>query len=164
MTAPERVPLHPNALLPCDTDTARRRHQALAEHCDVCGTEGRRTPRRATVAGGRDGVTGPKRVQMSRQRPWRADHPTAVRVDRSTRWGNPFTVAACGSAAAAVAAYREGLAAGTLPGMAGCLPVTVAAIRAGLAGRDVACWCPLADEDRPCHGDVILRVAAGGEP
>jgi hypothetical protein len=98
---------------------------------------------------------------MSRQRPWRADHPTAVRVDRCSRWGNPFTVAGCGSAAAAVAAYREALAAGTLPGMAGCLPVTVAAIRAGLAGRDVACWC---GPGEVCHGDVILRVAAGGEP
>lgn len=25
-----------------------------------------------------------------------------------------------------------------------------------LAGRDVACWCPL---DQPCHADVLLRLA-----
>lgn len=31
-----------------------------------------------------------KRIQMSRVRPWRADHPDAVVVDRRTRWGNPF--------------------------------------------------------------------------
>lgn len=35
------------------------------------------------------------------------------------------------------------------------------AIRARLAGRDIACWCK---DDVECHGDVILRVAAGGEP
>jgi hypothetical protein len=27
---------------------------------------------------------------MSRQRAWRADNPDAVKVDRSTKWGNPF--------------------------------------------------------------------------
>jgi hypothetical protein len=26
---------------------------------------------------------------------------------------------------------------------------------------DVACWCP---EGWPCHGDVVLRVAAGRDP
>lgn len=34
--------LGPNDLMPCPSDGARRRHQARAEHCDVCGTEGRR--------------------------------------------------------------------------------------------------------------------------
>lgn len=29
-------------------------------------------------------------------------------------------------------------------------------IRAELAGRDLACWCPLAG---PCHADVLLEVA-----
>lgn len=35
-----------------------------------------------------------------------------------------------------------------------------AAVR-DLAGRDLACWCALG---APCHADVLLRVAAGGEP
>lgn len=26
----------------------------------------------------------------------------------------------------------------------------------GLAGHDLACWCPL---DQPCHADVLLRIA-----
>jgi hypothetical protein len=34
----------PNDLLPCKTESARRRHLARAEHCDECGTEGRRVP------------------------------------------------------------------------------------------------------------------------
>ena len=29
-------------------------------------------------------------------------------------------------------------------------------IRAALGGRDLACWCPL---DKPCHADVLLRLA-----
>jgi hypothetical protein len=38
--APER--LGPNDCLPCGTESARRHHVAKAEHCDVCGTVGRR--------------------------------------------------------------------------------------------------------------------------
>lgn len=36
-------------------------------------------------------------------------------------------------------------------------PITVTAddVRRDLAGRDVACWCPLSV---PCHGDVLLQV------
>jgi hypothetical protein len=34
----------------------------------------------------------PKQVQMSRQRPWRAEHPDAVICDRRSRYGNPFRV------------------------------------------------------------------------
>lgn len=30
---------------------------------------------------------------------------------------------------------------------------------AELAGRDLACWCPL---DQPCHADVLLELANGG--
>ena len=40
-------------------------------------------------------------------------------------------------------------------------PVTVSLARQDLAGRDLACWCPF---NIPCHGDVLLRVAAGMDP
>lgn len=33
------VSLHPNALLPCGTDSARRRHLAKAELCVICEPE-----------------------------------------------------------------------------------------------------------------------------
>lgn len=33
-----------------------------------------------------------------------------------------------------------------------------AVVRAELAGRDLACWCPL---DQPCHADVLLAIANG---
>jgi hypothetical protein len=39
------------------------------------------------------------------------------------------------------------------------LEITPADIRTGLAGRTLACWCPL---DQPCHADVLLLLANGG--
>ena len=33
-------------------------------------------------------------------------------------------------------------------------------IRAELAGKNLACWCPL---DQPCHADVLLRIANEGD-
>ena len=77
----------------------------------------------------------------------------AVYVGRPTRSGNPFVVAdetADGGASSrteAVRRYRSWLAA---------RPAMVAAARSELAGRDLACWCPL---EEPCHADVLLEVA-----
>ena len=34
--------------------------------------------------------------------------------------------------------------------------VAVADIRKELAGKNLACWCPL---DQPCHADVLLELA-----
>ncbi|MUN41472.1 DUF4326 domain-containing protein [Actinomadura litoris] len=39
-------------------------------------------------------------------------------------------------------------------------PELRAAIRRELAGKDLACWCRL---DQPCHADVLLEIARGGE-
>lgn len=42
-------------------------------------------------------------------------------------------------------------------------PITVDEVRAELAGKDLACWCPLVDDEGrpvPCHADVLLEVAA----
>jgi len=36
------------------------------------------------------------------------------------------------------------------------LKYTVEDVRRELAGKDLACWCPLS---RPCHADVLLRIA-----
>ena len=38
---------------------------------------------------------------------------------------------------------------------------SVEEIRTELAGRDLACWCPL---DQPCHADVLLEIANGVPP
>jgi hypothetical protein len=83
---------------------------------------------------------------------------STVKVDRSTRWGNPLRVAPGYTAAAAVADYRLWLA-GTFD--AGSRGVEVAApsledIRTHLKGRNLACWCPIG---QPCHADVLLEFA-----
>jgi hypothetical protein len=40
-------------------------------------------------------------------------------------------------------------------------PPLIAAVRAELPGRPLACWCGLTEA---CHADVLIRTAAGGEP
>ncbi len=83
-------------------------------------------------------------------------------VARPSRWGNPFTLD--GAAvdhpgadqaelrAVTVAAFRD-LVEGR---RADAAYPTREEIRVALAGRDLACWCPL---DGPCHADVLLEVA-----
>jgi Domain of unknown function (DUF4326) len=91
----------------------------------------------------------PRRVRMTRRMPWRHLAPDAVIVDRRSRWGNPYPVAEHGRRRA-VAMFRWRLY--STPGL-------LDQARAELAGRDIACWCPL-DED--CHADVLLAAMNGG--
>jgi hypothetical protein len=95
----------------------------------------------------------PARIQLRRSKGWRKP-AGAVVVARPSRWGNPFRVGVDGDRVACVAAYRWALEQGELP-------FTIAAVRRELAGRDLACWCPL---DQPCHADVLMEVAAGVGP
>jgi Domain of unknown function (DUF4326) len=155
----------------------------------------------------------PKRIQMTRQRPWRADNPDAVIVARPSKWGNPFAyrtrrglarvpavdgspweyegrISAAGmqhdcmhadgtwtyhtirylSRAECVELYRRALLdpADRLhlwlaPHDGG---VTVEDVRRELAGKDLACWCPIDDGEGgrvPCHADVLLELSAVSE-
>ena len=97
----------------------------------------------------------PKRIQMSRQRPWRADNPDAVKVDRSTKWGNPWIVLAPGGRRLMVQRFAEMFSTDEEARLAFGYP-DVETIRAELAGRDLACWCSL---DQTCHADVLLAIA-----
>lgn len=78
----------------------------------------------------------------------------AVYVGRPGRYGNIVRVGDpdVPDAKTAVERYRQYLRD---------TPQLVDEIRHRLRGKDVACWCPV---DQECHGTVILRVAAGGEP
>jgi hypothetical protein len=120
----------------------------------------------------------PKRIQMTRQHPWRADNPDAVVVARPTKWGNPFKVTRMRDAVDGVLVWfvddtrdpgRSTLAAfgqgrSDEPEYLA-FSVAVEAFErevaptldvAALRGRDLACWCPL---DQPCHADVLLELA-----
>lgn len=121
----------------------------------------------------------PQRVQMSRHYPWRAEHLDAVIVARPSKWGNPYRVVRDGVFMEArlyrVLRSRHGSYAGEfLGGQKGRDEAVSQAvrmyakyaenvlgldqIRAELAGKDLACWCPL---DQPCHADVLLEIANG---
>jgi hypothetical protein len=121
----------------------------------------------------------PDRVQLRRARGWRMPTNT-VKVDRTTRWGNPFDVreyghelslhlfesTACGcwsrghvhgfddetfvEAHAAHCAWLRRL---------GGKPLERA--RNELRGRNLACWCALPGpgEDDLCHAAILLRLA-----
>lgn len=88
----------------------------------------------------------PKRIQMTRRRPWRKDHPDAVIVARPSEWGNPYPLSGF-SREEAVKRFRlhAEFMAREAPGWL-----------APLRGKNLACWCPL---DQPCHADVLLELA-----
>lgn len=113
---------------------------------------------------------------------WRKGHPDAVIVARPSKWGNPYrpvrttdgqwaifddngmdyslvgwgpypdrldAIAQCVEGFRVYeVAYRD-----DVPGL------TEGMVRRELAGKDLACWCPL---DQPCHADVLLELANGG--
>ncbi|GAA2346660.1 DUF4326 domain-containing protein [Dactylosporangium salmoneum] len=100
----------------------------------------------------------PARIQRRRARGWRMPEG-AIYVGRPTGYGNPYRVGtplpgyrAATDAAHAVELYRALVASS---------PAFQAMARRDLAGRDLVCWCRESD---PCHADVLLRIAAGGEP
>ena len=109
------------------------------------------------------GVEMPKRVQMTRQKPWRSNNPDAVVVSRPGPFGNPFMIKAAEEAGytrqGAVAAFEDWLAGNPWA----CGSDTYEAQRQvilarlpELRGKDLACWCPL---DKACHADVLLKLA-----
>jgi hypothetical protein len=88
------------------------------------------------------------RIQLRRSRGWRRP-PGAVLVTRPhSKFASPYRVGhEAQDAAEAVSMYRLYLMA---------RPDLVAAARAELRGRTLACWCRPGD---PCHADVLLEMA-----
>ena len=123
-------------------------------------------------------MSGPKRVQMTRQKPWRADHPDAVIVDRRTRWGNWWKVRKDSPTTYGLSIFdgafvERGKTRTEATSMAvswfreDCLEVLHAETDGKfydrlltIRGKDLACWCPL---DQPCHADVLLELANAPE-
>ncbi len=96
----------------------------------------------------------PHCVQLKRSAGWKMPANT-VKVDRTTRWGNPFTAADCGSIALAVASHGRWMR-GEIGAPGAVEPPDAAAIRVALAGRNLACWCP---STGPYHADLLLKIA-----
>jgi hypothetical protein len=102
----------------------------------------------------------PERVQLCRTKGWQMPANT-VKVDRTTKWGNPFTIAEIKASGVGgtmdllrgvcVSKFRNALRHN--------LPFTCEDVQRDLAGKNLACWCPLGS---PCHADVLLEVANSG--
>lgn len=118
----------------------------------------------------------PERIQRKRAKGWRMPEG-AVYVGRGSKWGNRYRVlpakgggfkvsgegkvsmsagdsrpwTRADAAAFAVLEYRDHTPAGS---------TRARDAQIQLRGCDLACWCPL---DQPCHADVLLELANGGD-
>jgi hypothetical protein len=93
---------------------------------------------------------------MQRTKGWRKPDGV-VYVGRPTRWGNPYSVETFGRAEA-IGMFR---ALFDLHRQGKPTEFPVPGIEE-LRGKDLACWCPLADADGNrvlCHADVLLELA-----
>lgn len=121
----------------------------------------------------------PERIRRLRQKDWRKGN--AVIVDRTSAYGNPWKAGEPGipDRAAAAAQFALGLALRRIvaatakdPDEALLLMRLGSAypsdeqIRAELAGRDLACPCPLPETDEidHCHARVLMDQAAQEVP
>jgi hypothetical protein len=117
-------------------------------------------------------VSTPTRIQRKHTKGWRMPDG-AVYVGRPSKYGNPYVLDAWVSSkalpffefvvdtpATAVKLYARWIAVDPTVPLSGfnrhLQPPSLAEIRDELAGKDLACWCPL---DQPCHADVLLRIA-----
>ena len=73
----------------------------------------------------------------------------AVRIDRRTRWGNPFLIGRHGTREEIIERYRSWL---WQKVQSGEFPLSQLA---ALNGKKLACWC----HPQPCHGDVLAKAA-----
>lgn len=112
-----------------------------------------------------------KRIRLSRAKGWRMPENT-VKVDRSTKWGNPFTIQAARDAgyvgtdgdlrAMVVDSFRRWLNGDLdhqIEGKSSSLVYILDHI-GQLRGHDLACWCP---PGHACHADVLLALANAPE-
>jgi len=105
----------------------------------------------------------PQRIQLKRAKGWRLQDVSralnglpAVKVDRSTQWGNDFTIEDCGSAEWAVEMFRHDL------DKFSCFHgAKYLCWIEPLRGKNLACWC---EPGQPCHADVLLELANAPAP
>lgn len=118
----------------------------------------------------------PERIQLKRTKGWRMP-PNTVKVDRTTRWGNPYWDTRRYGLDLCLKLFENTAQGVWNPGV---IPKTAMPqwfdwlyehhcefrarfsrhplenIQQFLAGRNLACWCAL---DKPCHADILIRLA-----
>ena len=107
-------------------------------------------------------TTKPHRVQLRRSKGWRMPANT-VKVDRTTQFGNPFSIKDYGHDRA-VAMYRAWITGAAKDAEAASLAKKREAVLQALPslrGKNLACWCPLPKpgEADNCHAATLLELA-----
>lgn len=110
----------------------------------------------------------PKRIQLSRRKGYRKPEGAIV-VARPSRWGNPLPWADMtehqspqAAREVAVIFYRRWLAGELDHRHLDAQRQVILDDLHELRGHDLACWCPLEDDNGarvPCHADVLLQLA-----
>lgn len=100
-------------------------------------------------------MTRPVRVQLKRTAGWRMP-PNTVKVDRTTMWGNPWTVPGdFATNKQAVTRFKAALLRGPAPHPESYMG-KIRARLGELRGKNLACWCRPGEA---CHADVLLELA-----
>lgn len=106
-----------------------------------------------------------KRIQRQRTKGWRMPEG-AVYVGRPTRWGNGHVPGRLSCSVGGFDVWVEDAAHAVwlfrADGPESLFHFGEAPHWEALRGKDLACWCPLEDEDGnrvPCHADVLLEWA-----
>jgi hypothetical protein len=109
-------------------------------------------------------VMKPARIQLRRTKGWRMP-PNTLKVDRTTKWGNPFRPNQRHDKAYCAKLF-EYMAGGYICMIDKPSPdeqrayLKMAKKNIGqLRGKNLACWCKAGDS---CHADVLLRIANKG--
>lgn len=125
-------------------------------------------------------IAEPRRIQLKRTKDWRMPENT-VKVDRTTRWGNPFRSAPDMPRSRAFEAwcfrdwlyeqlgairigtpeqrdlrrFTQMMSGGGTEALAQRAAEIINALPL-IRGKNLACWCPPGE---PCHADVLLELA-----
>ena len=106
----------------------------------------------------------PIRIQLRRVKGWKMP-PNTVKVDRTTKWGNPFVVGQPGGVYTPCVKDRRH-AWQLFRSVALTNEKLVTAARIHLRSKNLACWCPLPTapyEPDTCHAAVLLEIANSEE-
>ena len=109
--------------------------------------------------------TMPVRVQLKRAKGWKMPENT-IKVDRSTKWGNPFKLNSQSSRLTCLSKFKTLVKAShdvlyfcssDLQEYRRNVDTNVTTLR----GKNLACWCPLpaCGGDDICHAAVLLKIA-----
>jgi hypothetical protein len=98
-------------------------------------------------------LASPVRIILSRKKGYRMP-PNSVKVDRTTKWGNPFRIGEKNPFGTTTQDARHSY--NLFCGFAPQNKKLVDAAQAELKGKNLACWCK---QGQPCHADVLLDLA-----